>query len=232
MCVLVVNGAAHGLYMTEMPANTQTKVTDPVPRFLALKLPLQQEMFHWSFMKKDDVLAGKLVLNITRGEKKQEIVIFESGKFAESWGATAMPGDKKSDTGTRRGELYFQFESQKKYDTAPGDELELVLTVKKDLDGIGPLYTGVLAAGDYRAKGRYSGLLDEFQVSEELKNVPKETIDKMRQTLSNRAFLENWQEQWPLRITSEQGWAPPEQRQMLLKNVESLEKQQPSDAKK
>jgi len=234
-CILALGGTAYGLRMTEMPASMQTKVTDPVPRFLTLKLPLQQETFHWTFMKKDDFLAGKLVLNVTRGGKKQEIVIFENGKFAEGWGAPATPVNMKTDAGAKVGELYFQFESQKKYDTAPGDEVELVLTVKKDLDGIGPMNTGVLTAGEYRAKGRYSGLIDEYQVSEQMKNMPKETVDKLRQVYSNKAFLENWQEQWPLRITGEQGWLSPQERENLqntLKQMEKMEKEQAPGAKK
>jgi hypothetical protein len=39
------------------------------------------------------------------------------------------------------------------------------------------------------------------------------------------AFLETWQEQWDLRITSEDGWLPPEQRQQYQNMLEKMPKE-------
>jgi len=54
--------------------------------------------------------------------------------------------------------------------------------------------------------GDYSGLLDGYKIPEQFKAFPKETIDKLRKQFEFKAFLESWQEQWDLRITSGQGW--------------------------
>ena len=134
------------LHMTDMPQNMLTVVKEPRERAIDLKLPLLQPRFHWTFMSREGFLSGKLVLRIIREEQSNDIVIFENGKLSDGW--EAMPV-----TGPRKGEIYFGFRSTRKYLTAPGDKLELELTVTKDLDGIGAVQTGILPAGKYQSRG-------------------------------------------------------------------------------
>jgi hypothetical protein len=215
---LAAGTSGYALLMKEMPKELQTTNAEPRMRTLSLKLPLRQPEFHWTFMNREELLAGKLVLRITRSDKTNEIVIFESGQMQDGWEAMNLPNPKA-------GQIYFGFKSSKRYATAPNDRLDLELRVKQDLSGIGPLQKGVLPAGSYKARGTYSGLLDEYKMPDQLKEAPKETREKLRQVYEFVAFLETWQEQWDLRITSEDGWLPPEQRQQYQKMLEQMPKE-------
>jgi len=221
-CLLVLIFLASGspcyaLLMTKMPEVMQTTNTEPQMRMISLKLPLRQAEFHWEFMSREELLAGKLVLRVIRSGETNEIIIFENGRMSDGWEAMNF-------SDTKAGKIYFGFKSSKKYATAPGDRLELELQVKQDLGGIGPEQKGILGAGTYKARGTYSGLLDEFKVPDELKDAPKETINKVRQMYEFTAFLENWQDQWDLHITSENGWLTPEQRQRNKQMLENMPK--------
>ena len=203
------------LRMTDMPQNIQTKIQEPRERAISLKLPLLQPTFHWTFMSRADFLSGKLILRIARNSRSSEIVIFENGKFTDGWEAVPLP------MAPGKGEIYFGFISTRTYLTAPGDKLELELTVTKDLPGIGSLQTGILPAGKYKSRGTYSGLIDEYdttlwakELAREGKKTPVEQealLDKMRQIYNYKACLESWMDQWPLKITGEKGWLPDKQ---------------------
>jgi len=203
------------LYMTDTPQNIQTKIQEPRERAISLKLPLLQPTFHWTFMSRADFLSGKLILRIVRNSQSSEIVIFENGQFTDGW--EAMPLSETSG----KGEIYFGFMSTRKYLTAPGDKLELELTVTKDLPGIGALQTGILPAGKYKSRGTYSALIDEYdttslaqELAKEGKKTPAEQealLDKIRQMYNYKAFLESWIDQWSLNITGEKGWLPDKQ---------------------
>lgn len=210
--ILLLAIPVRALRMTDMPKNMQTKIQEPRERSISLKLPLLQPTFHWTFMSRKDLLSGRLLLRIIRDGKSNEIVIFEKGKFSDGWEAMSSrqaPG---------WGEVYFGFVSTRKYPTAPGDKLELELTVTKDLPGIGALQTGVLPAGTYTCKGSYSGLIDEYDTTFWAQELDKEgkksaskqeaLLNKMREMLEYKAFMESWTDQWPLKITSEKGWLP------------------------
>jgi hypothetical protein len=216
--ILVAGTSADALRMTKMSKEQQTAIVEPRMRTISLKLPLRQPVFHWTFQSKEDLLAGKLVLRIHRNGQTTEIVIFEDGHMSDGWEPIAMPNPKA-------GEIYFGFQSSKKYRTAPNDKLAIELYVKEDLDGIGSLQTGILPAGTYKAQGSFSGLLDEYKVSDQLKDVPKETLDKLRKTYEFKAFLENWMSQWPLKITGDEGWLPAEQRQQMERMLEKVRKE-------
>lgn len=208
---LVLAVPAFSLRMTDMSQDIQTKVKEPQERAISLKLPLLQPIFHWTFMSREDLLSGKLLLRIIRDGQSSEIVIFEKGQLSDGWEAMPLP-----EGANNKGEIYFGFISTRKYLTAPADKLELELTVTKDLPGIGALQTGTLSAGKHISKGTYSGLTDEYdttllakELAKEGKKTPteqKELLDKIRQTYSHKAFLESWVSQWPLKITSEKGW--------------------------
>ena len=214
------------LHMTDMPQNIQTKVQEPRERAISLKLPLLQPTFHWNFMSQADFLSGKLILRIARNSRSSEIVIFENGKFTDGWEAMPLPPV------LGRGEIYFGFMSTRTYLTAPGDKLELELTVTKDLPGIGSLQTGILPAGKYKSRGTYSGLIDEYdttlwakELAKEGKKTPaeqEELLDKMRQIYNYKAFLESWTDQWPLKITGEKGWLPDNQASAYKAMLEKL----------
>jgi hypothetical protein len=213
ICVLAV--PVFALRMTDMPENIQTKIKEPRERTISLKLPLLQPTFHWTFMSREDFLSGKLLLRIIRDGQVSEIVIFEKGQFTDGWEAMPLPSTPG------RGEIYFGFISTQKYLTAPGDKLELELTVTKDLAGIGAIETGILPAGKYTSKGIYSGLIDEYDTTLLAKELAKEgkmpakeqqaLLDKLRSAYEYKAFLESWEDQWPLKITSQKGWLPDEQ---------------------
>jgi hypothetical protein len=219
-----------GLYTPEIPKNIQTKVQEPCERMISLKLPLLQPIFHWTFMSREDLLSGKLLLRIIRGEQADEIVIFEKGRFADGW--EAMPFPPAPD----KGEIYFGFISTGKYLTAPGDKLELELTAKKDLTGIGATETGILPAGKYTSRGTYSILIDEYDTTLLAKELAKEgkmsteeqqaLLNKTRAMYEYKAFLESWIDQWPLKITSQKGWLPDEQAAAIKKAMfEKLNRQ-------
>jgi hypothetical protein len=207
-----------------MPKELQTTTVEPRMRTISLKLPLSQPVFHWTFQSKENLLAGKLMLRINRSGKTIDIVIFENGQMSEDWEPLALPNSKA-------GEIYFGFQSSKQYRTAPDDKIEIELYVKDDLDGIGPLETGILPAGTYKAQGIYSGLLDEYKVPAQSKDLPKETLDKLREMYEFRAYLENWKSQWPLRITGDEGWIPAEQRQQMKKMLEQVRKEDETASK-
>jgi hypothetical protein len=200
------------LHMTDMPQNMQTKVQEPRERAISLKLPLLQPTFHWTFMSRADFLSGKLILRIVRNSQSNEIVIFENGQFTDGWESMSLPPVPG------KGEIYFGFTSTRTYLTAPGDKLELELTVTKDLPGIGARQTGILPAGKYTSKGTYSGLIDEYDTTLLAKELAKEgkrsleeqqaLLNKLRAMYEYKAFLESWTDQWPLKITGEKGWLP------------------------
>lgn len=200
------------LKMTKMPETMQTKAQEPCERAISLKLPLLQPRFHWTFMSRKDFLSGKMLLRIIRDGESTEIMIFENGQFSDGWEAMPLTQDPN------RGEIYFGFISTRKYLTAPGDKLELELTVTKDLPGIGALQRGILPTGKYKSRGTYSGLIDEYDttfLAEELAKEGKRPtgeqealLNKIREMCEFRAFLESWKDQWPLKITGEKGWLP------------------------
>ncbi len=215
------------LKMTKMPETMQTKVREPRERAISLKLPLQQPRFHWTFMSRKDFLSGNLLLRIIRDGESTEIVIFENGQFSDGWEAMPLTQDPN------RGEIYFGFISTRKYLTAPGDKLELELTVTKDLAGIGALQTGILPAGKYVSKGIYSGLIDEYDTTllgEELAKEGKgpsaeqeALLNKLRAMCEYKAFLESWSDQWPLKITSQKGWLPDDRASAMKARLEKLD---------
>jgi len=217
IALLATAQCAYGLRMTQMPEALQTKDIQPIERSISLKLPLLQPVFHWRFLSTEDLLAGKLVLHIRRDGETSSIIIFENGKFLDGWIPATPP--------SKDGAIYFGFQSRKKYLTAPGDEIEIELTVKKDLDGIGSLHTGVLPAGKYKSKGAYSGLIDEYNTDHlDGDKMTKEMIEKVRSTYEYKAFLENWQQQWPLKITSDKGWMEEGKRAAFKKQLKEMEK--------
>lgn len=215
-----------GLYTSEAPKNMQTKVQEPRERTISLKLPLLQPTFHWTFMSREDFLSGKLLLRIIRDGQASEIVIFEKGQFTDGWEAMPLP------PAPDRGEIYFGFISTRTYLTAPGDKLELELTVTKDLPGIGALQTGILPAGKHKSRGTYSGLIDEYDTTLLAQELAKEgkmpaeeqqvLLDKLRAMYEYKAFLESWIDQWPLKITSQKGWLPDKQASASMAMLERL----------
>lgn len=169
---------------------------------ITLKLPFRQAGPLWKFPDRAAFLEGKLTLKISRPASTNTIVIFDRGQLQDGWGDLPLPR-------AVAGEMYFGLKSSKKYLTAPGDRLELELEVKQDLKCIGPSRQGVLSAGTYQTFGSYSGLIDEFKPNPGSKGTTQETTDAMRRLYAWTALLQNWQEQWDLRITSEKGWLPP-----------------------
>lgn len=233
ICALGLPNAAHGVQFRRPPL--QTKVAEPVARHIYLKLPLQHVRFHWRFMSREDLLSGKLVLRVRRGDLTNEIVIFENGAFAPGWEATGA---------SEPGKIYFGFRSTTTFLTAPDDELEMELLVLKDLAGIGVLQTGILAAGTYRAKGTYFNLIDEDDAqpmsvaqlidswieqgatrdrAEMMAQMMRAVFEEHRrnpEAFSFMASLGCWENLWPLKITSNEGWASPEQIAFQERNLE------------
>ncbi len=215
--VLISGDSANALRITKMPKEHQTTSAEPLMRKIQLKLPLLQPVFHWTFQSKEDFLAGKLVLRIDRNGETTEIVIFEKGLLSEGWKPITLPNNPQA------GEIYFGFQSSKEYATAPNDNLTIELFVKENLEGIGPIETGILPAGTYTAQGVYSGLLDEFKTPDHFKEVlSEEMLDKLRKQYEFRAVLENWKSQWTLNITSDKGWLPEEHRQQMKSMLEQM----------
>ena len=210
---------AYGLRMSKMPEESQSKFAVPRERAIYLKLPILQPVFHWTFRSKRDFLSGKLTLQITGAGRSTTITIFENGRISEGWEAIGQEFPKG-------GEIYFGFQSSVKYATASGDRLKIELHAKKDLEGIGAMQAGILPAGIYTAEGAYSGLIDEYEVPPNFpKDLPEETIAKLRENAEFRAFLENWEAQWPLQITGDTGWLSPDQRIGMERMLERLKEE-------
>ncbi len=235
ICALGLPTAAHGLQLPRPPL--ETTIAEPVARHISLKIPLAGIQFHWCFMNRDELLSGKLTLEVRRGDTTNEIVIFEGGSITSGW-STSLSASPCGES------FYFLFFSTTPYLTAPGDELEIELHVLKDLSGIGPNQTGVLAASTYRVKGTYFNLVDEddaqpmsaAQLIDSLteQGVTRDEAEMMAQTLqgvslamrmnaeafSFIAYTGCWENLWPLKITSNEGWASPEQIAFQERNLE------------
>ncbi|MBT5927981.1 MAG: hypothetical protein HOH33_15345 [Verrucomicrobia bacterium] len=223
LAILPSDGFA--LDTVKMPEISQTKKTEPLLRRLHLKLPLSQPMFHWTFLSKDKFLAGRLVLHITRSSETKSLTIFEYGRFMDGWKSINFPNPKA-------GEIYFGFESTKKHLTAPGDRIRLELWVMKDLKGIGAWQSGILLEGNYKTEGEYSGLLDEFIVPEAFSKLPEETISKIREQVEFKAFMENWNPQWSLKITEEEGWLNAVERKQMEQLIKTIEESKEKETEK
>ena len=150
ICALGLPTAAHGLQAPR--PQLETTITEPVARHIYLKIPLAGVRFHWCFMNRDELLSGKLTLEVRRGDTTNEIVIFEGGAITPGW-ETPLLGSPCGEES-----FYFLFFSTTRYLTAPGDELEAELIVQEDLEGIGAYQTGILEAGTYRTAGTYLDL--------------------------------------------------------------------------
>lgn len=202
-----------------MPDSLQTSHTHPIARKLYLKLPLAQVATDWIFNKKDDVLAGTLMLAIQRANQREEIVIFSNGQLSSDW--RLMPSSEPIFPTS----IYFGFISNEDYLTAPGDTLELIWHVPEPLSGIGADFTAILPAGTYRAVGNYSGLTDALDITQTrlyqrarqsilestVSDSKKEELltiltQELKNLYQHTAFLHNWHTQWDMQITSNAGW--------------------------
>ncbi len=222
----------------------QTTIAEPVARHIQLKLPLAGIQFHWCFMNRDELLSGKLTLEIRGGDTTAEIVIFEGGAITPGWVTSTWASP------CRKGSFYFMFSSTTRYLTAPGDELKVELIVQEDVEGIGGYQTGILEAGTYRTAGTYYSLRDGPDLPEtSVRPSEAEFTDSMiqagntqeeieaalrgrRNALSMQARTPNffgrgpvaalgcWENPWPLKITYHEGWAPPEQVAFLERILE------------
>ncbi len=229
ICALGLPTAAHGLQFRRPPR--QSKVAEPVARHIQLKLPLAGIQFHWCFMNRDELLSGKLTLEVRRGDTTNEIVIFEGGVITPGW-ETPLSGSPCGE------DFYFWFFSTTRYLTAPGDELKVELIVQEDVEGIGGYQTGILEAGTYRTAGTYYSLRDGPDLPEtSVRPSEAEFTDSMiqagntqeeieaalrgrRKALSTQARTPNvfgpvaalgcWENPWPLKITYHEGWMSPE----------------------
>ena len=229
ICALGLPTAAHGLQLRRPPL--ETTIAEPVARHISLKIPLAGIQFHWCFMNRDELLSGKLTLEIRRGDTTNEIVIFEGGAITPGW-ETPLSGSPCGE------DFYFWFFSTTRYLTAPGDELKVELIVQEDLEGIGAYQTGILEAGTYRTAGTYYDLRDGPDLPEtSVRPSEAEFTDSMiqagntqeeieaalrgrRKALSMQArtpnvfgpvaFLGCWENPWPLKITYHEGWMSPE----------------------
>ena len=229
ICALGLPTAAHGLQLRRPPL--ETTIAEPVARHISLKIPLAGIQFHWCFMNRDELLSGKLTLEIRRGDTTTEIVIFEGGVITPGW-ETPLSGSPCGE------DFYFWFFSTTRYLTAPGDELKVELIVQEDVEGIGGYQTGILEAGTYRTAGTYYSLRDGPDLPEtSVRPSEAEFTDSMiqagntqeeieaalrgrRKALSMQArtpnvfgpvaFLGCWENPWPLKITYHEGWMSPE----------------------
>jgi hypothetical protein len=125
-------------------------------------------------------LSGKLTLDIHGAEGIESITVFEGGNISEGWSAL---GCRTEEDPTQ---IYFGFDSTRKYLVADEDCVDMVLLVPEDLAGVGPHTRGILGAGEYRS----SNTVKVFFTDDE------------------RAFLreKEWAPQWDLYITDYAGW--------------------------
>jgi len=145
------------LYNLTIPDEMQSQVKSPIERTISLKLPIKDVQFHWEFLDRAELLAGKLLLRIIRDGVTEEIVVFQDGKFSDGWG----PMVDQSLGKTGKNPIYFGFISKNTYLTALGDTVEIMLVAKQDLKGIGALLTGYLPAGIYKSEVKCMWLTDK-----------------------------------------------------------------------
>jgi hypothetical protein len=212
LILLLLVNAAWALKTVYIPVELQTKNIAPVSRKLHVKMPLQQTDTDWVFTNAKDLLAGSLELRIIRNNQIAEnVVIFNQGKFAEGWSAMVPP------VPTAPGAIYFGFVSTKPYYTAPSDRVELRLQVVKAVKGIGPQSSGILPQGLYVTSGSYSGLIDNFPLSQSAlytmimqDNLGNEDrrilLNELYHIYGNVAFMNAWNNQWQVAITTNSGW--------------------------
>jgi hypothetical protein len=104
------------------------------------------------------------------------------------------------------------------------------------------MLSGTLKKGVYKSTGTYSGLIDNYDTSalekqfaqgSVLSDQQQQLIDRLRSTYDNKAFMENWQQQWPLEITSQKGWLSEEQAAALIATLERIQtsKEKPKSRK-
>jgi len=205
---------AFALHNVHVPDEKQSQEKEPIERTISLKLPVKDVNFHWEFFDRAELLAGKLLLHITREGKTEEIVVFRDGIFLDGWG----PVVKESMGKTGKDPIYFMFQSRDRYLTAPGDKVEIVLVAKQNLNGIGALLAGHLPAGTYKSEASSAWLTDEAMVG-----IPA--------VFQQNADFETWSTQWALVVTSDQGWTPPEMADAVRKMMKQLDSKAETEAK-
>jgi hypothetical protein len=165
---------------------TQTGFTDQgtskevLKRSIYLKLPLKQPEYHWIFNDRKTFLSGSLKLFVTRGINTQEIIIFENGHIGEGWEPLSDQKDKNEN------KIYFGFVSKQNYEVNESDDVKIVLSVLKDIPGIGYDQEGILKEGLYTSNNGRFKIYDD----------------------GKQAFLcgDDWKDKWELTITSSKGW--------------------------
>ncbi len=176
-----------GHVISEKQMRENAKKENPSPDFrrIYLKLPLDDVRFHWKFQEKAILLAGNLTLTIKRGETTETLVIFHDGAVSDEWEILPCcePGPD---------EMYFGFTSKQNILVSEKDRVELKLSTKGDVKGIGPDKTGILKQGDYAS-------FTQFKIY----HLEKTTGEK-----DVWAFLNNdgWNINWKMEVTSQLGW--------------------------
>jgi hypothetical protein len=117
-------------------------------RRLYFKLPLRQTDFHWNFKNRQAILTGKLTLSITGQGRTEKITVFEKGKIIKGWDEISSKRPPE--------DIYFGFSSSRKYQVCISDDVMISLWLPTDVEGIGPFNKGILKAGDYETKSRFT----------------------------------------------------------------------------
>jgi hypothetical protein len=115
------------------------------------KLPLRQTMYHWYFRDRKAFLSGELTLRISNDKGAQELIVFKNGKLAKDW--TEIGNKRKQ---RMSDEIYFGFASARKFSINGSENVEIVLRALKDINGIGPDRKGVLNAGEYSTRTKFT----------------------------------------------------------------------------
>ena len=149
------------------------------PRSIHFKLPIDQTTYHWTFDDRTAFLAGTLILDIVREDKRERMTVFENGNIGEGWEESSLPSDESCS------HIYFGFVSREKFSIASADRVEMTLSVPEGLQGGWRDRKGILPAGEYRASNKAT----VYVTSEE------------------RAFLrkEDWKPTWDVVLTDESG---------------------------
>lgn len=165
-----------------------TSFAPTAERLLYFKLPIQDVRYHWRFTDADAFLAGELTLRIINTDRDETHVVFRDGQIQEGWEAIspARPGDG----------FYFGFQSTKPFRTKGNDSLIITLQAPRDLAGRGPHSEGVLAAGTWQMTGTYSSIYGRRWNPLDIVVIRESPI----------AFMECWSGEWPITITSSEGW--------------------------
>lgn len=178
-------------------SSLQTHNKQPVLRTVTVQLPLKNVLVQWMFTDVEALMASHLTLFIN----DQRYVILDGQGLTSDWLDLSIQQEQTLG-------IYFQFRSRIKLLTAPRDRLRLEWVVPRAIAGEGVCVQGIVPAGTYRAKAKFSLLTDNPEIESSAYaaiigtlDVPTQEKEKLLESVRYKAFAEKWSVYFPVTIT-------------------------------